>query len=70
MAAASVLSAVLKSHHGATGEHTERTRLLAGRLAPEFGLRPEVAWATRYAAFLHDVGKIYVPSTSWISPVA
>lgn len=44
-----------------TGQHLERVRLFARRLAQALGLPPEEADAVDRAALLHDVGKIGVP---------
>ena len=59
--AISALAAVLESRDGAIGEHIKRTQVLAGRVARRLGLGAEEACVARYAAVLHDVGKIGVP---------
>ena len=59
--AISALAAVLESHDSATGEHVKRTQTLAGQVARWLGLSAEEARVMRYAAVLHDIGKIGVP---------
>jgi len=55
------LSAALETRDGTTGEHIRRTQILAEKVARAMGLPPERVKDTRYAAVLHDVGKIGVP---------
>lgn len=55
------LSAALETRDGTTGEHIKRTQILAEKVARAMGLPPERVKDTRYAAVLHDVGKIGVP---------
>lgn len=55
------LSAALESRDGTTGEHIGRTQRLVEAVALELGLEPEAARVARYAAVLHDIGKIGVP---------
>ena len=57
------LVAALGSRDGGTGEHLRRTRALAGAAARELGLSPEEVRVTRYAAALHDVGKVGIPDS-------
>lgn len=44
-----------------TGDHMRRVQELAGRSAAWLGLHPETVQVTRYAALLHDLGKVFVP---------
>ncbi len=53
------LTAALRIHERATGEHAERTCALAARAATELGLR-DVARICQ-VAILHDVGKLGIP---------
>jgi putative nucleotidyltransferase with HDIG domain len=55
------LAATLESRDGTTGEHIGRVELLAERVAVGLGLDPDDVQAVRYAAILHDIGKIGVP---------
>ena len=55
------LAAALESRDGTTGEHIRRTQRLAEEVAVGLGLPPERVRDTRYAAVLHDVGKIGIP---------
>lgn len=55
------LAAALESRDGTTGDHIRRTEALAGEVASRMGLGAEDAQACRYAAVLHDIGKIGVP---------
>lgn len=55
------LSAALDSRDGTTGHHIDRTQYLAEAVALDLGLGAEEARATRYAAVLHDIGKIGAP---------
>ncbi len=62
------LSAALESRDGTTGEHIRRTQSLAEKVARAMGLPPERVKDTRYAAVLHDVGKIGVPDALLSKP--
>lgn len=55
------LSAALESRDGTTGGHIDRTQYLAEAVALDLGLGAEESRAARYAAVLHDIGKIGVP---------
>lgn len=55
------LSAALESRDGTTGDHIDRTQYLAEAVALDLGLGAEESRAARYAAVLHDIGKIGVP---------
>ncbi|WP_152670610.1 HD-GYP domain-containing protein [Rubrobacter aplysinae] len=55
------LSAALESRDGTTGEHIGRTQSLAETVALDLGLGPSEARTARYAAVLHDIGKIGIP---------
>lgn len=59
--AIAALAAALESRDGTTGWHIRRTQRLAEEVAGELGLPPERVRDIRYAAVLHDVGKIGVP---------
>jgi putative nucleotidyltransferase with HDIG domain len=39
----------------------KRTQELAGMAAVRLGLGPDETWAVRYAAILHDIGKVSIP---------
>jgi hypothetical protein len=62
------LSAALETRDGTTGEHIRRTQILAEKVARAMGLPPERVKDTRYAAVLHDVGKIGVPDALLSKP--
>ena len=62
------LSATLETRNGTTGEHIKRTQRLAGQVAQALGLPAERVKDTRYAAMLHDVGKIGVPNALLSKP--
>lgn len=57
------LSAALESRDRTTGDHIERTQLLAERVAVGLQLSPDDVQATRYTAILHDIGKIGIPDS-------
>lgn len=57
------LAAALESRDGTTGEHIQRTEALAERVARAMGLGAEEVRTARYAAVLHDIGKIGVPDS-------
>ncbi|QIN77355.1 HD domain-containing protein [Rubrobacter marinus] len=61
--AISALAAALESRDDTTGEHIRRTQALAGEVAEEIGLRPEGIRVVKYAAMLHDIGKIGIPDS-------
>ncbi|HEY6318593.1 MAG TPA: HD-GYP domain-containing protein [Acidimicrobiia bacterium] len=56
------LATVLNSHDRRTRGHAERTRALAELVGEELGLSSRDRDRLRWAALLHDVGKIRVPS--------
>jgi HD-GYP domain-containing protein (c-di-GMP phosphodiesterase class II) len=58
------LGAALSAHDRRTRGHTERVRALTEPVAQELGLPPEHADRLRWAAFLHDIGKLPVPSNA------
>ena len=62
------LAATLETRDGTTGEHIKRTQRLASEVAEGLGLPPERVRDTRYAAMLHDVGKIGVPDALLCKP--
>ncbi|WP_425144780.1 diguanylate cyclase [Deinococcus sp.] len=51
-----------------TGQHTRRVGELAGHLAQAIGLPPETVDLIRWAARLHDIGKIGVPDSVLLKP--
>ena len=51
-----------------TGQHTRRVGELAGHLAQAIGLPPGTVDLIRWAARLHDIGKIGVPDTVLLKP--
>ena len=55
------LAQAAELHDDDTGEHIERMSRMCGDVALELGLPPTRAETIRYAAVLHDVGKIGVP---------
>jgi putative nucleotidyltransferase with HDIG domain len=55
------LAAALNSHDRRTRGHSERVRALADLLGAELGLSPGDTDRLRWAAFLHDIGKLHVP---------
>ena len=56
------LAAALNTHDRRTRGHCERTRALADLIIDELRLTPDEANQVRWGAFLHDVGKLVVPS--------
>jgi HD-GYP domain-containing protein (c-di-GMP phosphodiesterase class II)/CHASE2 domain-containing sensor protein len=55
------LAQAAESRDNDTGSHIERMSALCERLAREIGISPAEAENLRYAAVLHDIGKISVP---------
>lgn len=55
------LASALESRDGTTGAHISRSQELAESLARELGLAPPEVRSARFAAVLHDIGKIGVP---------
>ena len=68
--AISALAAALESRDDTTGEHIRRTQALAGEAAGEIGLGPEGVQVVKYAAMLHDIGKIGIPDSILNKPGA
>ncbi|MHB1585448.1 MAG: HD-GYP domain-containing protein [Acidimicrobiales bacterium] len=64
------LGAALNNHDRRTRGHSERTRALADLLAVEMGLDEAAVNEVRWGAFLHDIGKILVPSAVLNKPGA
>ena len=52
------LSATVDAKHTLTAGHSERVAILAVRIAKKLGLNKNKLEALRYAALLHDIGKI------------
>ena len=53
-----------------TQQHTKRVGRTAALLAKQLGLSAETVEHLRYAAPLHDVGKIGIPDAVWLKPGA
>jgi CHASE2 domain-containing sensor protein len=62
------LAKAAESRDNDTGEHIERMSTLCERLALEVGMSPDDAEMLRYAAVLHDIGKISVPDRVLLKP--
>ncbi|MBW3614502.1 MAG: diguanylate cyclase [Actinobacteria bacterium] len=58
------LAASLNTHDRGTRGHSERVRAYADLIAEEMGLDEEARDRLRWAALLHDVGKLSVPSST------
>ena len=56
------LVAALDDHDGRTRGHSERTAQYADMLAQEMKLSPASRDRLRWAALLHDVGKLFIPA--------
>jgi hypothetical protein len=57
------LVAALRSHDARTRGHSERVRVFTDLVAEQMRLKPEDRERLRWAALLHDVGKIEVPAS-------
>lgn len=57
------LVAALRAHDARTRGHSERVRVFTDLIAEQLHLRPEDRERLRWAALLHDVGKIEVPAS-------
>jgi putative nucleotidyltransferase with HDIG domain len=57
------LVSALTAHDRATRGHSERVRIFTDMLADELKLSPEARDKLRWAALLHDIGKLSVPAT-------
>lgn len=64
------LAATLEMRDGTTGEHILRTQDLAGSIADVLELSPERGRVVRYAAVLHDIGKVGIPDAILNKPDA
>jgi gas vesicle protein len=62
------LVAALSAHDRKTRGHSERVRAFTDMLADEFELSPADRDRLRWAALLHDVGKLEVPSATLNKP--
>ncbi|HVE46822.1 MAG TPA: HD domain-containing phosphohydrolase [Acidimicrobiales bacterium] len=58
------LAASLNAHDRGTRGHSERVRAYADLIAEEMGLAPSERDRLRWAALLHDLGKLSVPSST------
>lgn len=58
------LAASLNAHDRGTRGHSERVRAYADLIAEELGLAPEDRDRLRWAALLHDLGKLSVPTST------
>ncbi|HEV7467835.1 MAG TPA: HD-GYP domain-containing protein [Candidatus Dormibacteraeota bacterium] len=63
--AATVLTLIasLTVHDGRTRGHSERVRIFADMIAEEMGIPEEARYRLRWAALLHDIGKLEVPAS-------
>ncbi|HMK10746.1 MAG TPA: HD-GYP domain-containing protein, partial [Acidimicrobiales bacterium] len=57
------LAAALNAHDRRTRGHSERVRALTDLVAADIGLSEHAADRLRWAALLHDIGKLAVPTT-------
>jgi putative nucleotidyltransferase with HDIG domain len=57
------LIASLTVHDGRTRGHSERVRIFADMIAEEMGVPEEARHRLRWAALLHDIGKLEVPAS-------
>lgn len=62
------LVAMLEQRDLYTGDHSRRMTELAGRLARQMGCPPEEVEAVRWAAVLHDLGKVGIPDETLRKP--
>ena len=60
----------VESRDGDTGLHIERIGHFCERLALEIGMSAEDAELLRHASALHDVGKVGIPDSIPLKPVA
>ncbi|HEY2704427.1 MAG TPA: HD domain-containing phosphohydrolase [Candidatus Dormibacteraeota bacterium] len=57
------LIASLAVHDGRTRGHSERVRIFADMIAEEMSIPEEARYRLRWAALLHDIGKLEVPAS-------
>jgi HD-GYP domain-containing protein (c-di-GMP phosphodiesterase class II) len=53
-----------------TAGHQRRVSILACAIAKDMGLKDEIITGIKFGAFIHDIGKIYVPSDLLVKPSA
>lgn len=58
-----ILARAIDARDPYTLYHSERTAVIAERLAQELGFSPEEARAVRIGGYLHDVGKLGIPDS-------
>jgi putative nucleotidyltransferase with HDIG domain len=58
----SALSSALEMKDAYTADHADEVALLCGRVGEALGLEADSMRSLRYAALLHDIGKIGIPS--------
>src|SRR5438445_8222348 len=64
------LATALQSHDRRTRGHAERVRVFTDLLAQELKLSPDDAYRLRWAALLHDIGKLTVEARVLNKPSA
>ncbi len=64
----SVLSEALEAKDAVTGGHSERMLLFANAVAQRIGLNEKELQLLKYAALLHDIGKIGIPEAILLKP--
>ena len=62
------LAGAAEFRDGETSRHTERVGEISGRIASVLGFDPEYAEMIRFAARLHDIGKVGIPDSILLKP--
>ena len=62
------LAGAAEFRDGETSRHTERVGEISGRIASVLGFDPDYAEMIRFAARLHDIGKIGIPDAILLKP--